>query len=98
MSHALSITLAIFAVVVYSSVQRYLALRKQIELAKATNIPYVVLRKYNSPSAGDTTLIPVAFSQIGRFWYALQKFVLPLYERIPGTKNRLTTKCVPFSA
>ena len=45
MSHALSIGLAVVAIVAYGSVQRYLALRRQIAIAKTTNIPYVVLRE-----------------------------------------------------
>lgn len=49
MSRALPIALAAVAVVAYSCVQRYLALRRQIAIAKTTNIPYVVLRKLFLP-------------------------------------------------
>ncbi|KFY88457.1 hypothetical protein V500_06345 [Pseudogymnoascus sp. VKM F-4518 (FW-2643)] len=76
MSRALPIALAAVAIVAYSCVQRYLALRRQIAIAKTTNIPYIVL----------------PFNHIGNFWTAFQKIVLPLYEMIPGTKNRITTK------
>lgn len=49
MSRALPIALAIVAIVAYSCVQRYLALRRQIAIAKTTNIPYVVLRELLPP-------------------------------------------------
>lgn len=45
MSRVLPIALAAVAIVAYSCVQRYLALRRQIAIAKTTNIPYVVLRE-----------------------------------------------------
>ena len=38
-------------------------------------------------------LIPTAFNHIGNFWTAFHKVALPLYEKIPGAKNRITTKC-----